>query len=228
MSGSKLTRQLRRELTANPKKAGVLGLLGLVALYFWAPLVWGWVVKEKPTNQPASSSVAANAPPPAWAEVAKESPTTAEKETTTTPPWDQLVEWIKQDPNTSPAGELGHLRDPFRAVGKEVAKTDPGEEEKNKAAPKPQPVVVDATPGELGLALSSTVIGSRRRAALINGRTYELGQTIKIDKDGQHIAFVLVEVHPWKAVLERLGKRYDLTIPRPATSGRIELTGSGN
>src|SRR6266576_3193818 len=39
----KLAKQLRRDLAANPKKAAALGLMVLVALYFWGPLAWKWV-----------------------------------------------------------------------------------------------------------------------------------------------------------------------------------------
>ena len=228
MSGSKLARQLRRELTGNRKKAVILGLLGLVAIYFWAPLIWGWVVKEEPTDQPVSLGPAADTASPAWAALAKQPTIVAEKKTTTTHSWDQLVKWIKQDPETSPAGGLGKLRDPFRVPEKKVAKTETDDEDQAEAAAEPQPEQVEATPEELGLVLSSTVIGSRRRAALINGRTYALGQTIEIDKDEQRIAFTLLDVHTWKVVLERLGKRFDWTISRPASSGRLELIGSRN
>ena len=38
----KLAKQARRDLLANPKKAAILGLMLLVALYFWGPLLWKW------------------------------------------------------------------------------------------------------------------------------------------------------------------------------------------
>ncbi|MBW8884592.1 MAG: hypothetical protein JF612_07410, partial [Planctomycetia bacterium] len=38
----KLAKQLRRDTAANPKKAAALGLMILVALYFWGPLAWKW------------------------------------------------------------------------------------------------------------------------------------------------------------------------------------------
>lgn len=226
---TKLTRKLRREFTANPKKAAILGLLGLVALYFWAPLVWGWVAKETPTDQPPSIGVesATAAALPAWAQIAEESAsddgkTTEDKKHS----WDEVAKWIKQDPNTSPAGGFANLRDPFLQPVEEVAKADTDEEEPEEAVAKPEPELPDATPSELGLVLSSTVIGSRRRSALINGRIFSQGQTIEASRNGQPISFTLVEVHPRKVVLRRAGKDFDLKIPRSTTSGRIELIGN--
>ena len=40
----KLAKQARRDLLANPKKAALLGLMLLVAAYFWGPLLWKWLV----------------------------------------------------------------------------------------------------------------------------------------------------------------------------------------
>ena len=42
-----LSKQLNHEITANPKKAIFLGILMAVGLYFWVPLLWGWVHKDK-------------------------------------------------------------------------------------------------------------------------------------------------------------------------------------
>jgi len=223
---SKLTRKLRRELTANPKKAAILGLLGLVALYFWAPLVWGWVAKETPDDQPSSFDSATAEAPPAWAQTA-EQPASDDEKTTAKHSWEEVAKWIKQDPNTSPAGGFANLRDPFLVPVEEVAEADTDEEEQEKAAATPEPPPPEATPAELGLVLSSTVIGSKRSTAIINGRIFAQGQTIEASKDGQPISFTLVEVHPGKVVLRRADKNFDLTIPRSTASGRIELTGNG-
>ena len=39
---SRFARRLRREIAANPKKAGVLALLLVVAIWFWTPLMAKW------------------------------------------------------------------------------------------------------------------------------------------------------------------------------------------
>ena len=77
------------------------------------------------------------------------------------------------------------------------------------------------------MSLSSTIIGSGRRVARIGGRSYEQGQTIQVRKDGQVVAFTLAEVHARRAVLVRDNKEYELTIPDPRQSPKIELSRSG-
>ena len=47
MKLDKLARQLRRDVAASPKKAVALGLMVLVALYFWAPMVWKWIAPDQ-------------------------------------------------------------------------------------------------------------------------------------------------------------------------------------
>ena len=43
MSLERFAKRLRREVIANPKKAAILGIMLLVAIYFWTPLVMGWM-----------------------------------------------------------------------------------------------------------------------------------------------------------------------------------------
>src|SRR6188474_2854883 len=50
----KLLKMLKRDLAANPMKAGVLGILLLGGLYFWGPLVWKWVAKKGPAGASAA------------------------------------------------------------------------------------------------------------------------------------------------------------------------------
>jgi hypothetical protein len=52
----KLVKQLRRDATANPKKTALLGVMALVALYFWGPLLWKGVVAEKGNALDATSA----------------------------------------------------------------------------------------------------------------------------------------------------------------------------
>ena len=76
-----------------------------------------------------------------------------------------------------------------------------------------------ATPDDLGLVLSTTMVGQSRRAALISGRTYELGSKIRVEGE----AFRLIEVEPNRIVLERDGEQFTLSIKRRKGGGRIEL-----
>ena len=48
MKLDKLLKRLKRDAAASPQKAGALGLMVVVALYFWAPLVMKHLPKGKP------------------------------------------------------------------------------------------------------------------------------------------------------------------------------------
>jgi hypothetical protein len=215
MSANKLVKRFRRELTTNPKKAAFLGLLVVVAMYFWSPLVWGWVAKGSAAPEATAASVAAGVPPGPPAESQALAKATPAKTEISTICWQRLVSLMDSDPRTSTATLVMAEGDPFGAA---------------KAAPPPpkpeaetQTVKESVTPQSLGLVLTSTIIGPRRRVARINGKTYEEGQTCELSKDGQPFAFTLAEVHPRRVVLTREGTAYELLIPAPAGSKRIEM-----
>ncbi|MBN1591343.1 MAG: hypothetical protein JW888_17655 [Pirellulales bacterium] len=79
-------------------------------------------------------------------------------------------------------------------------------------------------PESLGVVLSSTIIGSRSQAALINGKSYRLGSTIRLDHDRRPIEFQLVEIRSDGIVLQRGEKSYEVCLPDPAKSDRLEMT----
>src|SRR5688572_4841121 len=94
---SSFSKRLQREVLGNPKKAFLLGLLCLVAAYFWAPLVAGWfkgddVSAAAPTNvTPTPAATATAAPSLAAAPVA------------TTFTWRQVAEALDRARQTAPA-----------------------------------------------------------------------------------------------------------------------------
>ena len=67
MKLDKLVKTFRRDLAANPMKAGVLGVLLLGGLYFWGPLVWKWVGNKGTTAAPSAAAVSTPAEEPAGA-----------------------------------------------------------------------------------------------------------------------------------------------------------------
>ena len=209
MNLSKLTRQLRREATKNPKKAAFLGLIFVVALWFWSPLLLGWIGKKE------SSAVAV--PHAGQPDIA---PTVALGTDSTAPgaatpahhSWSQLARWMNDDRLTLAVGLTDHGRDPFVASGpqRDEAISDPDEE-----------ISEDITPKDLGLILSGTIIGPRRRVALINGKPYRKGDVILV-KDGKKIEFVIEEIDSRRVVLRRNGKRFELTTQSGTLPGRIQ------
>jgi hypothetical protein len=216
----KLGKKLRREAVANPKKAVFLGLGTVVALYFWIPLVWGWIGKSDPAmatvavqNDAASATVALSP-------VTQPAETAAKETVPNRTAWPQIVEAMRKDPRTMTAPALTNTRDPFETTLVEVAQT-------NSVEPsKPEPPKI--TPTAAGLALTSTIIGPQRSIAQINGKTYSVGQTIEValDKEASNAVFKLIEVQPRRAVLEASGQRFELMIPEPGSSGKMELLGA--
>jgi len=224
VSLGKIGKRLKREAKANPKKAVLLGLVTLVAFYFWMPLVWGWI--QPKTTEVASMPQAENEriagvspgtalAAPAASVAPSPSPGAAKR-----PSWRQIEQARQEDPRTRSVEQLSNAREPFGSVGNEPSGLEVKHEQE---LPPPRPMVV--APSEAGLGLSSTIIGSQRRVAQINGKTYAEGQHIELVKepDGRAMAYRLVEVHPRRVVLEADGQRFDLTLPEPGDSGKMEL-----
>lgn len=219
----KIARQLRREATANPKKAAFLGVAALVALYFWMPLIWGWIGKsEKDTSDIVAPSGARPVASAAMPSVASDAKAAAKVVGAGRLPWSLVAQQMHDDPRMKTSATLTMTRDPFEPPKTEVAESTAAEESKLK--PKP-PLI---TPSAAGLVLTSTIIGSQRRIAQICGRSYVVGQSIEAVKAGETLgaAFKLVDVQPRRAILEADGQRFELTIPEPDKSSRIEFLGA--
>jgi len=234
----KVVKQLRREFVADPKKGVVLGLLGVVALWFWAPMVSGWLAPKESTADVAA--VVATTESGEAVATGK----TAESQHN----WEELVEWIENDPQMSPAelrrretfaniwrwwplsDPASQPRDPFQIPQSLTAQTQPENEAEAESEQENEAAIAvgDVTPQGLGLLLSGTLVGRDRAVARIGGKTYRAGNTVAVTKDGQQIVFELVEVHPRRIVLQRDGEQYELSIAGPGDSGQIELVKRAN
>lgn len=206
-------RKLRREVAASPKKAALLAVVSVVALWFWAPLVTKSFSKTEtpPTDvaRPAGSSgplpaTVAAAPGANAAGAGSTEPSNSIRSRLPARPWRQLVAQIQNDPRMSPATDLVAERDPFKAPIVEAP-----------ALKKPEAAVVveqrDLTPVSAGLVLNSTIVGRGERRALIGGEVYEEGSTIAAH--GGESGFRLVEIRPREVILERKGRLYTLGLP---------------
>jgi hypothetical protein len=215
----KLFKQLRREVTSNPKKAAILGAGLLIALYFWAPLIWSWsgmsrpaVAAAKPAAAPTVTPLAANAP--------KETASAAKKENESPQyTWQQLAEWMEHDPRKLPAEPASADRDPFPGLETIVVP------KQIQLVAKPLVEEKPVTPESLGLVLSSTIIAARR-TAIINAKTYEEGKEIRLIWRSQRVTYLLAEVRSRGVVLVRNGERFDLPLRRGSRAGTIELVGN--
>ena len=219
VTNSKWIKRLRREITAKPKKAAILGILLLVAVYFWFPLIRGWM----PGGQSGVANESGSVTQSQVADTVLQSATgtTSLSNNVPVPPWQQLAAWMEADPRKAPAMNRVGARDPFHPGSMRVAETVEKKEE-------PQVEAASVwTPATLGLQVSSTVVGPRRSVALINGRTYAAGDTIEMSQAGQPITVTLAEVLSGGVVVEAGAERIELTIPQRAMTGRMELVGSG-
>jgi len=206
----KLTKQMQREAKANPGKAVFLGLLAVVALWFWLPLVWGWIGKEDPTTAEAAvetfdTNTAAT--------LNQESTTPGETEASHYP-WHEIAKWMDNDPLTSAANMIKLRRDPFRPHSSQSSQEAIDDE--------PEELLPDVTPESLGIVLSGTIIGPDRRVALINGKPYDEAKPVRFLKDGQKIEFTIEQIHPRRIVLQRNEEQFELRTQPSALSERIQ------
>ncbi len=114
-------RRLRRELTASPKKAAMLGLLLLVAVWFWAPLVGKWMGrKDDETPLTATTETATVTAEPMSTTATTIVPTvTLKQEAKST--WQQVLTWMRSDPKMKPHDPKLGGRDPFAPVAERLA-----------------------------------------------------------------------------------------------------------
>lgn len=206
-TSKKLVRKLRRELFANPKKGAALALLLAVAVWFWMPLIEKYFVpksEDVAVTEPnvGAGNSTANASIPA---------TGAEGDESTDIHWKQVVDWIHDDPMMHPQLPPPGARNPFApSESRRLAR------EKVEQSSQPPPPA-DVTPEQSGLVLRSTVIGSRKKTAMINERAYHEGQTVKAPKANDQ--FKLVRIATNYVVLESGGKQYQLKLPAPDLAG---------
>ena len=219
MNFSKWIKRLRREAAASPKKAAALGVIFIVALYFWAPLLKNWIAKSEPSEGSNAGSYGTDG----GASVAVTPPGTAPADPTQAKDpvyaWDQWIKRIEQDPRTKVARDLADRPDPFHRVPRPAV-------EEVVVKKKPETVRVTATPASLAMQLTSTVVGSGPRLAVVNGKVYREGDTITVLKDSQKVEFKLAEVGVRRVVLLSQNERFELSLPARKRSGRVELSKS--
>ncbi|MCE9547654.1 MAG: hypothetical protein K8T25_19465 [Planctomycetia bacterium] len=225
MNLQKLVKKIRHEAKANPGKAGLLALVTVVALWFWAPLLSGWFSTAKPeaaapaVPAPATGNVAAVAAPGVVAAASAAAPTYK---------WQDVMGKIRQDHMMKPAAPLVGTRDPFA----EAMPPKPKVEAQSEA---PKIVKLDAE--SLGLVLTSTLIGPRQNVATINGRTYALPRggsqansrpvQVVVDQQGQTLKLNLLLVEPTRVLLEYEGQRFSLALKEKKLNSKSTFEVSG-
>lgn len=211
----KLVKTLRREVSANPMKAGVLGVLLLGGMYFWVPLFLKWMGKTGTTAAPGAMVVPAVASEPPGGLVSggqTGNSTAVIKETAIT--WREMRDRREADPLARSADYRPEWNQVFQV---------------SAAAPTPvvraetelrQPVELD--PADLGMVLQGVVIGSKVKKAIINGKIYcehdrvsvhqNAGKESNKDDEQPNVEFRLVRIFRRMVELERGGKSWQLQL----------------
>lgn len=206
-----IAKRIKREARKSPAKAAVLvGLLGL-ALYSWAPIVWGWTAgRERPAKavSPADNEgperVAARPAAPGEADGEPERPS-----------WKELKKWRQASPWTEPV-ELLALRDPFQPPGSETAAAEDEDEE-------PSPNSPEEILAGLGIQLTGTIVGPKRRVAILDGRAYRQGDTVRVEQPGMTLEVEIRKIEADRVTLGWHALERVLTAPERPSVGGIEL-----
>jgi hypothetical protein len=202
MSAS-LSTKLQREIKKSPKKAGMLALLFVVAVYFWVPLVMGGPA-AKPVVSPTAAAATSTPAPIAVAPVPAVPTTT----------WQQLVHWMEHDVRMKSMPVMSSKRDPLQPLAQEATEEP---EQKIEVA-----TILDIKPESLGLVLSSTIVGSERSVAQISDRTYRVGEHVPADKSSKQ-QFVIEQIGPRYVVLGRNGRSFTLRMTDPTQVSSAKL-----
>lgn len=113
---------------------------------------------------------------------------------------------------------MAQMRDPFRAATVNVEAVE--ESEESEAAPVTTPEQMVAG---IALQLTGTIIGPRRRVALIDGQAYGEGDVIRVDHLGTTWELEIRRIEANRVTLGWQSIERELTVPKREPVGRIEL-----
>jgi hypothetical protein len=215
----KLAKQAQRDLMANPKKAAILGLMLLVAAYFWGPLLWNWAA-------PPGKKGAKDGQTALILEDELETAAPQSKSGSVKPfRWEKVRQLIRSDRLMNPAAFETQWPNPFAPPpgGAPSGAALGG----SPAGASPEKPPVELTPQAVGLKLASVAIGPKRRTATISGETYREGEMIAAE-GAENLAstsaeFRLVRIEPHGVELEREGKTWWLEFEKPRLAKGDEI-----
>lgn len=216
MKLDKLAKQLRRDATANPKKAALLGLMALVAMYFWAPLAWRWMVPAvgKKTSKAGKVAVILTDDPVESNDKAKGRPVNKFR-------WEKVRQLIERESRMASASYEASWVDPFASRLAEPESEAESTPEAAVVSPPPE-----VKPSEAGLVLSSVVISPRRRLATINGELYQENDLVSAsvkDNPMTAVEFRILRISSQGAQLEREGRIFTLELSKPTLAPGDEI-----
>ena len=222
MKLDKLSKKLSRDLAANPKKAAILGLMVLVALYFWMPLLTAWLPGGGSTSTAQAANVILTDDP-------EEGSGTARKPKETLK-WEKVRQCVDSDPWMAAANYDPQWRNPFALpVPPPVEESTEAAAEAAAAAAALSVPAAEVDPTDAGLSVASVAVGPRVRAVTIGGEVYRENDLVEATaQDGETLEFRIVSIAPTEVQFERNGKVYRLQLSRPrlAKGDRIDRGGA--
>lgn len=194
----KLSQQLTKEIKRSPAKAAALGGLLLVALWFWFPLVQGWISTDKPAAPKVAVTETPMPPQPSAPKASQAASAPSGLEAN----WRDLATRMASDPWMRSGTLRAPTFDPFfpeAPVAEELADSEP-------AAAKPQ---ADISPESAGLSVSSVIAGSQPLAR-INSQNYRVGDTV-IAGEGM-AQYTVTAIESWGVRLVGEHRSYELPL----------------
>jgi hypothetical protein len=212
---TKLTSQLRRDMAASPQKAAALGLMVVVALYFWAPLVWRWLPLGGESSGKADVSTLILTDEPAAKAASTEPRTPAFR-------WEKVRQLVREDTRMKPATFDAAWHDPFGKPAPEpaTAEAEPMVSIAQTPALEPEPTP-ERELTTASLTLGGILIGPRSKVATINGEPCHEGDSLSVldanDKSVQHQVRI-TRIMRQQVELESRGHTLTLELASPRLS----------
>jgi hypothetical protein len=218
VSLDKLAKQLRRDIAANPKKAAALGLMVLVALYFWGPLLAKWVSAggKRTTKMNPAALILTDDP----AEPTQQSRARGKSKFH----WDRVRQLMQQDPCMLPAKFSPAWVDPFAAGTLTIAEQQllQGSQAPSESASS-APAAVD--PEQFSIVLGGVFFGAHSRVATINGEACHENDTITVTgKDASLVQKLrVVHIRRQGVVVDLGGRLLTLELATPSLGQGDEI-----
>jgi hypothetical protein len=212
-----IIKRIKREARTNPAKAAVLAALLMVALYFWAPLLWNWAGVNATARKAASEREAKPEPPSHSDSQSRAGENRASGEAK--PSWQELQQWQLESPWAKPA-DLAGFRDPFGMVAVAAEMESASEEVEQTAAATPEQMIAGVE-----MRLTGTIVSQTDRVALIDGRAYREGDIVDALLEGTTWELEVRRIEPNRVTLGWQSIERELTAPKRQNVGRIELVG---
>jgi hypothetical protein len=243
-----LQKQFLHDLKASWPKTLLLAVLLVVGLFFWIPPLLRATVSAPRASADASASTRASALMPANTTRPDAPRTTSTSRSIT---WEKAEAVLASDPLVRSAEVAAIHGNPFQiapdqfsppilfaetevaeethtvntasgaGAGKTVNKTNraPGQGPPGRRTTTAKPEAAANVPD--GLSLKSTILGEKRRAALINDKLYSEGSLIQVDG----VSYILTVVRPREVELRKGEQTFLLTLPG-ATNIQVERAGA--